>query len=68
MTVHEALISYLGIKRVELQTCEYEINMCGQFMAGIRETDESDEVIYFIPPVDLRLEMKNDLTSNNKAD
>ena len=67
ITIHESMISYLSLKRVELQECEYEINMAGEFFAGVRENDEGEEEVYFIPPVDLRLSMKDDLASNSKA-
>ena len=67
ISIHEALVSYLSIKRVENQTCEYEINMCGEFAAGVREDEEANEVVYFIPPVDLRLYMKDDFKANKNA-
>lgn len=68
ITIHEALVSFLTIKRVESQVCEYEINMCGQFAAGVKEDDDANEVIYFIPPVDLRLFMKDDLKATKNVD
>ena len=67
ITIHESMISYLSLKRVELQECEYEINMAGEFFVGVRENDEGEEEVYFIPPVDLRLAMKDDDAANKKA-
>lgn len=68
VTIHEALVSFLTIKRVDEQTCEYEINMCGDFAAGVREDEQANEIIYFIPPVDLRLFMKDDLKATKNVD
>lgn len=68
ITIHEALVSFLTIKRVENGVCEYEINMCGEFDAGVKEDDQANEVVYFIPPVDLRLFMKDDAKATKNVD
>lgn len=58
--IHEQIIGYMKIKRVELDKAEHEINMVGLFDVKVEETDEGDEKICFTPSVDLKLALKDD--------
>lgn len=67
ITVHEAMLSVLAVKKSELEVCDYELNMCGMYRAEISESEDGETSIKFTVPIDLRLEIKNDLTAQNRA-
>lgn len=58
--IHEQLINYIRLKRVEENRSEYELNVAGLFTIGIMETDDAEEEIYFVPSISLKLLFKND--------
>lgn len=66
--IHEQIINYLRIKRVEEGVAEKEINCCGIYTVGIRETDDGDEEIYYIPSISLKLKFKDDKASTGKSE
>lgn len=66
--IHSQLINYIRLKRVEQNKTEYELEIAGLFTVGIRETDEADEEVYFIPSVALKRLFKNDAIATGKHD
>lgn len=64
--VHSQILKYLKVKRVEEGKTEFEINIAGLYIAGVEETDDAEEEIYFIPSIALKLMFKNDSLASSE--
>ena len=59
-TIHEQIISWIRIKRVDSGKSSYELDVCGLYDIIICETDDGDEKIEYSPSVYGKLELKSD--------
>lgn len=66
--IHSTLIRFLKQKRAELEKSEYEINVAGLFTAGCSVNEDSEEEIYFVPSITLKLLFKNDSIASATGD
>lgn len=67
--IHSCLINYLQVKKKELDVSEYELNVAGFFTIVIRETDDAENKIEYIPSVPLKLFIKDDAkATGNKSE
>lgn len=66
--IHQNIINYIRLKRVEEGKTEYELNVAGLYTVGIQETDDAEEEIYFVPSISLKLRFKNDAVASGKQD
>ena len=66
ITVYEALVNFLKIKRRETDNFEYEINFMSCFTIGARETEDDFDQIYIIPPIEKKLDIKDDTIATSK--
>lgn len=58
--IHQQIINYIRLKRVENKLRQYEINIAGLYTVGITETDDAEEEIYFVPSISTKLLFKCD--------
>ena len=60
VSTYEMICSYVITKRHELKKYEYDINFCGCFSIGARESDKTIDDIYIVPSILSKLALKND--------
>ncbi len=66
--IHSQLIKFLKQKRTELGLSEYELNVAGLFTAGCSVNENTEEEIYFVPSIALKLLFKNDSIASSSGD
>ena len=64
--IHSAIISYIRLKKVELNQSEYTINVAGLYDITILNNEDGEEEIFFDPSVSLKLMLKNDETASRE--
>lgn len=62
--IHSEIVKYIKLKRVTENSADYEINVAGLFLAGVHETDDAEEEVYFEPSVSLKRFFKGDLLAS----
>lgn len=60
VTVYDALVSFLKIRRNEKDEFEYEINFMNCFKIGVRENEDNLSDVYIIPNIESKLRLKSD--------
>lgn len=66
VTVYEAIVNYLKIRRHEKNDFEFEINFMSCFFIGARESDDDIDTIYIRPNIEAKLQLKNDTAASSK--
>lgn len=62
--IHSEIIKFIRLKRVTENAADYEVNVAGYYVAGIHETDDAEEEVYFEPSVSLKRSFKGDLLAS----
>ena len=60
VTIYDALVSFLKIRRNEKDEFEYEINFMNCFKIGVRENEDNLSDVYIIPNIESKLRLKSD--------
>jgi len=66
VTVYEAIVNYLKIKRRENDSIEFEITFMSCFYIGARESEDEVDDIYIRPNIESKLKLKNDTKASSK--
>jgi hypothetical protein len=69
ISVYEAIINYIKVRRRELDDFEYEINFMSCFYIGCRESkDDLADDVYIRPSISSKLALKDDSKATAKYD
>ena len=64
--IHACILNYIQLKKKEEEVSEYELNICGFYTVRVRETDDAENIIEYIPSVPLKLFIKDDANATGK--
>lgn len=58
--IHEQIVAYAKIKRIELDECDFELNVASLYNIRVIETDDGDEKVVYPQNVAGKLNLKSD--------
>jgi len=64
--IHSQILRYIRMKRKEVDKSEYELNVAGLYTIGIQVTEDTEEEIYYVPSIALKLKFKNDAIASGR--